>query len=298
MIAVQNRKGYVVMLVKMMVSDMDGTLLNSERKLSAINKAKIRQAVNNGLLFTVATGRMYRAALPYVEQLGLDDIPLITHNGAVIKTTGGKLLAKTCLEPELVAQVIDFAEKLGFYVHVYTENDFIYRKSCKESKWYEDAVHLKGIEAGDKFKEYNQGIAKILIMDMSLVHVKEIMNQLKAKFGDSLHVQNSDPSHVEIAAPGVSKAAAMLKVAAMYDIKQEEIAAIGDSGNDVPMLKAAGIGIAVANASDEAKKAAAYQVGTNNENGVAQAINRFLYLHNNQKSKLMGALMLLQSLGL
>lgn len=264
------------MAVKMFVSDMDGTLLNSKRELSNVNIAKIRQASRDGLIFTVATGRMYRAALPYAQQMGID-VPLITHNGAVIKTVEGKRLAITYIESEFVSKVVDFADELGFYIHLYTENDFCYRHPSKESAWYEAAVNMKGLEVGDNLREYNQGIAKILIMDLSVQHVQEIMDKFHARFGDSLQCQNSDPSHVEIMAPGVSKANAILKLAEIYHIQPEEIAAIGDSGNDVPMLQQAGTGIVVANANAAARAVAKYQVASNDDNGVAEAIDRFFY---------------------
>ena len=107
--------------------------------------------------------------------------------------------------------------------------------------------------------------------------VQEIMDKFHQRFWDSLQCQNSDPSHVEIMAPGVSKANAVLKLADMYNIKPEEIAAIGDSGNDVPMLKLSGTGIVVANANAVARAAAEYQVASNDDNGVAEAIDRFFY---------------------
>lgn len=264
------------MAVKMFVSDMDGTLLNSKRELSDVNVAKIRQASRDGLIFTVATGRMYRAALPYAIRMGIH-VPIISHNGAVIKTIWGKRLAISYIEPELVTQVVDFADELGFYVHVYTENNFCYRHPSKESDWYKAAVNMKGLEVGDNLREYNQGIAKILIMDLSLLHVQEIMDKFHERFGDALQCQNSDPSHVEIMAPGVSKANAILKLAGMYHIQPEEIAAIGDSGNDVPMLRQAGTGIVVANANAAARSAAPYEVASNDNNGVAEAIDRFFY---------------------
>ena len=264
------------MAIKMFVSDMDGTLLNSKRRISAVNAGEIQKAVGDDLIFTVATGRMYRAALPYAQELGID-APLITHNGAVIKTVSGKRLAIEYIEPELVSQVVDFADELGFYIHLYTENDFLYRHQTKESDWYEEAVNMKGVAVGENLREHNEGIAKILIMDLSLEHVQEIIEKFNARFGGKLKAQNSDPSHVEIMSPGVSKANAILKLAEMYHIQPEEIAAIGDSGNDVPMLQLAGTSIAVANANKEAKAAAKYQVGTNDENGVAQAIEKFFY---------------------
>ena len=219
---------------------------------------------------------MYRAALPYAQQMGID-VPLITHNGAVIKTVEGKRLAITYIESEFVSKVVDFADELGFYIHLYTENDFCYRHPSKESDWHEAAVNMKGLEVGDNLREYNQGIAKILIMDLSVQHVQEIMDKFHERFGDSLQCQNSDPSHVEIMAPGVSKANAILKLAEIYHIQPEEIAAIGDSGNDVPMLQQAGTGIVVANANAAARAVAKYQVASNDDNGVAEAIDRFFY---------------------
>ena len=90
-------KGVFAVSAKLFVTDMDGTLLNSERKISAGNKAMIKKAVEAGVIFTIATGRMYASALPFAKDLGVE-VPIITYNGAVIKTTAGKEIFTSYLD--------------------------------------------------------------------------------------------------------------------------------------------------------------------------------------------------------
>ena len=262
--------------IKLFVTDMDGTLLDSNRRISDVNREKIRQAVKDGMLFTVATGRMYKSALPYAESLELD-VPIITHNGAMIKTVGGKKIAVTHIPEDLVRQVVAFADEMGQYVHIYTEEELYYREHCPESDWYERAAGVKGIPVGDKLPEYNQNVPKMLIMAKSAELIPDLLAKFQQRFGDRLQGQNSDPTYIEVMAAGVSKASSMLKLAELFGVEQKDILAIGDSGNDVDMIKAAGVGVAVANARPSAMEAARYHVGANVDNGVAEAIDRFFY---------------------
>lgn len=262
--------------IKLFVTDMDGTLLDAERHISEHNRQKIAQAVQDGMIFTVATGRMYKSALPYAKELGID-VPIITYNGAMIKTVGGELLDVEHIPSDLVREVVAFADELGQYVHIYTDSDLYYREKCAESDWYEHAAGIKGIAVGDRLPEINKGIPKMLIMAKSADMIPEMLQKFKERFGDRLQGQNSDPTYIEVMAAGVSKARAVLKLAEMYHLSPKDILAIGDSGNDIEMIAAAGVGVAVANAKQIVKDTAAYQVCSNQENGVAEAIDRFFY---------------------
>lgn len=264
------------MAIKIFISDMDGTLLNGEGKISDINSGKIRQAVQDGMVFTVATGRMYKAARPYIESLGLDS-PIISHNGAMIKTVGGKLLDINYMDPELVSQVVDFADEMGVYLHLYTEDGFFYHAPCEESQWYERVVANKGEAVGKELRNHNQGIVKIMILDMSEQHIPEVFAKARERFGDKLNVVSSDTINVEFMALGVSKAAALEKLARLSHVDIKDVLAIGDFTNDVEMITAAGVGVAVANANADASRAADYHVASNIDNGVAEAIDRFFY---------------------
>lgn len=262
--------------IKLFVTDMDGTLLDDSRRISRVNYERIRQAVGDGMFFTVATGRMYKSALPYAELLGID-VPIITYNGAMIKTVGGKKIAAAYIPENLVRQVVDFADSLGQYVHIYTEDELYYKEPCAESDWYEKAAGIKGIPVGGRLREYSENVPKMLIMAKSARMVPDMLAKFRQLFDGRLVGQNSDPTYIEVVAKGVSKAGAMLKLAEMFSVDRKDILAIGDSGNDLDMIAAAGVGVAVANAAPAVIQAADYQVASNVENGVAEAIDRFFY---------------------
>lgn len=262
--------------IKLFVTDMDGTLLDGNRRISQVNYDKIQQAVKDGMFFTVATGRMYKSALPYAEMLGID-VPIITYNGAMIKTVGGKKIAAAYIPEKLVRQVVDFADSMGQYVHIYTENELYYKEHCAESDWYEKAAGIKGIPVGGRLADYNERVPKMLIMAKSAQLVPDMLAKFRQQFDGRLVGQNSDPTYIEVVARGVSKASAMLKLADILHIDRQDILAMGDSGNDVDMIAAAGVGVAVANAAPGVIQAADYQVASNEENGVAEAIDRFFY---------------------
>lgn len=98
------------MSVKLFVTDLDGTLLPSGKDVPRENIEAVQKAVRAGVIVTIATGRMYRAALPVAEALGVD-VPIITYNGALIKSTKGKVYHTSYLKPEVIEQVVDFCQE-------------------------------------------------------------------------------------------------------------------------------------------------------------------------------------------
>ena len=112
------------MAIKLFVTDMDGTLLNNSRKISEGNKARIRQAVADGMIFTIATGRMYCSALPYAKELGVD-VPIITYNGALIKSVSGKIFYTSYLSADMIKEILDFCTENGMYVQSYSNDELI-----------------------------------------------------------------------------------------------------------------------------------------------------------------------------
>lgn len=185
--------------IKLFVTDMDGTLLDGNRRISQVNYDKIQQAVKDGMFFTVATGRMYKSALPYAEMLGID-VPIITYNGAMIKTVGGKKIAAAYIPEKLVQQVVDFADSMGQYVHIYTENELYYKEHCAESDWYEKAAGIKGIPVGGRLADYNERVPKMLIMAKSAQLVPDMLAKFRQQFDGRLVGQNSDPTYIEVIA--------------------------------------------------------------------------------------------------
>ena len=113
------------MSVKLFVTDLDGTLLPGGQQVSAANIEAAQAAVKAGVTVTIATGRMYKAALPVAKALGVD-VPIITYNGALIKTVGGEVLYSSFLDPELVCRVVDFCRDRGWYLQTYSKDELYY----------------------------------------------------------------------------------------------------------------------------------------------------------------------------
>ena len=134
-------------MIKLLVTDLDGTLLPTGTAVSPENIEAAQKAKDEGVTVTIATGRMDRAALPVAKNLGVD-VPIITYNGALIRTVSGKTLYSSFLAPELIAEVVDFVEKQGWYLQSYSQDQLLYPEYCDYAKGYEAAQLVKGEAVG------------------------------------------------------------------------------------------------------------------------------------------------------
>ena len=113
------------MTIKLLATDLDGTLLRGGQPVSAGNIAAAQAAAKAGTIVTIATGRMYRAAMPVAEALGLD-VPIITYNGALIKSTSGKVYYEQYLDEDICRRITDFAAARGWYLQTYSGDELYY----------------------------------------------------------------------------------------------------------------------------------------------------------------------------
>ncbi len=265
------------MAIKLFVTDIDGTLLVTGRAISEKNLRAVHEMVGAGVIFTLATGRMYRATLPIARAAGVDG-PLIAYNGALIKSTTGEVIHEDCLPAELMLELIEFARERGWHLQTYAGDQLRYARRNELSDGYEAAVNVKGEAVGwDALEKFSEGSYKALLVTDGAAASDESIKILTATFGDRLDAVKSNPQYVEITSKGVSKAKALRILAARYGLSIEETLAIGDSGNDVPMLRAAGVGVAMGNASDDVKAACRYVTGLCAEDGFAAAVDRFVF---------------------
>ncbi len=263
------------MAIKLFVTDLDGTLLPTGTKVSEKNIKAVQDAVKAGITVTIATGRMYKASLPVAETLGVN-VPIITYNGALIKSIGGEILHSVFLEPRLIEEIVDFFEKRNWYLQSYSCDNLIYPEYNAYAEHYEDAQKLKGSAVGwDGLRTHTDEVAKMLSITNGIEETRLRIEEIRKAFEGRLEAVSSNPRYCEMVVPGVSKAAAIKHLADMMGIKQAEIMAIGDSNNDLEMLKAAGKSIAMGNAIPEVKEACDYVTGTCEEDGFAEAIYRY-----------------------
>lgn len=266
------------MSIKLFVTDLDGTLLVSASTVSKRNIAAAQAAAKAGVTVTIATGRMYKAALPVAQALGVD-VPIITYNGALIKTTSGKELYAAYLPPEVVAEVASFAQERGWYIQSYSHDELLFPVYDEHSRGYEQAQAIKGRLVGwDGLRspEYTQAVSKMLCITDDESETEQRIREFNDHFGGRIVAVRSKADYAEITCPGVSKASGIQRLAERLGISIDETMAIGDGDNDIPMLKAAGHSVAMGNAVPEVKAICDYVTGDCEADGFAAAIEKYV----------------------
>ena len=265
------------MQIKLIAIDMDDTLLNGELAISPRCREAITRASEQGITVAMASGRMARSITPYMEALNLNT-PLIACNGATVyDKPGGAVIYSRPVALDLAIKFCAFAESNGWYVQAYVGDEYIFDCECGYSELYKSIARVAGRGVGKPLSEALCGSApphKLLVIDES-ARTPGILVTLKSHFGGSLELAISKPFYVEVTHPEANKGAALNAVLGHYGIAPGNAMAIGDSLNDVPMFKAAGLSVAMGNASDDVKRAASRVTSTNEDDGVAAAIEAY-----------------------
>ncbi|NLT94040.1 MAG: HAD family phosphatase [Clostridia bacterium] len=261
------------MTYKLIAVDLDDTLLRNDLTISDRAKRAIQAAMDKGTLVTFATGRMYRSALPYALALGLD-LPLITYQGALVKYADGRQVYHRPIDLSIAREIINLGKQWGIHINVYI-NDELYMET--ETQWGKDyaakvrvPVNLLDLPLG-----LNQNPTKILFLDEPEV-LDMAAQKLAERFKDAINLTKSKNTYLEISHPKATKGNALKELAQSLQIRREEVMAIGDNLNDLDMINYAGCGVAVGNAVQALKEAADFITGTNDDDGVAEAIEKLV----------------------
>ena len=257
---------------EMVVVDLDDTLLTDEHKITAKTLEVINKLKNKNVKITVATGRMYKSALPYIKKLGVK-LPVISYNGAyVCNPLTHEVIYHKSIEKDLVNKIVLEAEKEDLHVNVYKEDNFYIEERNEGVEIYEKVAGIRGKAIGKLSENYNDESTKLLLVEPELAKKRHFINYFKDKYGEELEITESKNSFIELMAKGVSKGVALKNLANSLNINQEHIIAIGNGYNDLEMLNWAGLGIAVENAYKGVKKDADLIADTNNNEGVAKIL--------------------------
>lgn len=265
------------MSIKLLALDLDDTLLDSQKKISAACVNAIKQARDKGILITLATGRMYQAAVPYALELGIE-LPLITYQGAWVKNIlSGEELFYRPLHTDIARDIMQYLKSQNIYFHSYF-NDMLYvdrdGKECREyaGKTAVKAVIVENLLDTLETAEAMEILACIPEEDLLL----DIEEKLRIRYADKLHINRFTDKYLEIMDKEANKLSALKVIARHYKIDREEIMAIGDSYNDLEMIEWAGLGVAMSNACQECKELADFITASNEEAGVAEALQKFV----------------------
>lgn len=265
-------------MYKLIALDMDGTLLKDDKTISKANFEAIKTAKQNGYRIVLATGRPAKGIEKYLRQLDLmgDDDYAVAFNGAVVqKTKTGHVIAENLMEYGDLQKIYDLSLKLKLNIHTLTVNECITPKinpySQREARMNNISLIEKPFSAIDK----NESIIKIMLVD-SKEKLDKAEKLIPKEFHDKYTVVRSEDIFLEFLNKKVDKGFGVKLLAENLGLSPDEIICVGDAGNDIAMVKYAGLGVAMGNAFAEVKKVCNYVTKTNEEDGVSHVIHKFM----------------------
>ncbi|MGY3703639.1 sugar-phosphatase [Vagococcus martis] len=266
--------------IKMVTIDIDGTLVNSERKLTPKVKETIKKASDLGIDIVLTTGRPSIGVIDLVKELGLenDHSFIITYNGGMIQNAGTKeVILRHSLSLEDYQDVELLSRKLG--VHFHTQDaDTMYTANTDISPYTINEAMITGIPL--QYKPVNDMTKDIKLVKAMMIDHEDVLDaaikKIPQEYYDRFSIVKSAPYYLEILDPKATKGESVKELAQYLNIKQEEVMAIGDNENDLSMIEYAGIGVAMGNALESVKNIADKITKTNDDDGVAYAINEWV----------------------
>lgn len=268
------------MSIKLIAIDLDGTLLNDMGKVQPQSIDTIKKAIKAGIKIVLATGRPLVSTKPLLKLLGLDnqdDQYVITFNGSIIETTRGKVIAEkafkfqTFVDFELWAQKIHLYNQLEDQDALYTIYNHVPIDAAHES--WKNKLPMNFVTLHDLIDSPN----KPAMLKIMAVSDKNTLDNLiiPDEFKTELNPIRSEPCYMDFAAPNVDKGWALKQLTEHLGLTKDEVMAMGNADNDMPMVEFAGIGVAMQKSTPNLLKVANKVTGSNNESGISDAIEKY-----------------------
>ena len=266
------------MKYKAIALDMDGTLLNAKHKLTPETRDVLIQAQEAGVKVILASGRPNFGMMEVAKELRLEDYCGIIssfNGGKLIDTKTNEVIYENSLTAEDCHDIYDFSKECKIGLIAY-DGDEIITEDYDEYIDFEFTACKKPAVKTPNFKKAITGPSTKCLVTGKPEHIIEVEKKFQAKFGDRFSMLRSMPFFLEITRKNVNKGATLEKVAESLNIDMTEIIACGDGHNDFEMIRRAGLGVAMANAGDDIKQVADYITTSNNEEGVAKVVKKFI----------------------
>jgi Cof subfamily protein (haloacid dehalogenase superfamily) len=262
---------------KMLVLDMDDTLLTDAHTISLRNKEMIMKAQAKGVYVVLASGRPTPAMLSFAEDLALAnyDSYILSYNGAIItEMKTQKILFEQSITAADIHELYDFSKEHNVHIITYVDGDII---AETQSEYIDYEAKLTGMPLRQvtDFKEAVSVSAVKCLMLEEPTHLKLVQAKLEAAMPHK-SISMSKPFFLEIMQQGIDKASSLARLAALLSIDASEIIAVGNASNDLSMIEYAGLGVWVDNVTPELRHIADVIVASNNNDGVAEVIERFI----------------------
>ncbi|MBW6409204.1 sugar-phosphatase [Clostridium weizhouense] len=266
-------------MYKLIALDMDGTLLTSDKKISERNKKAIKKAEEKGVKVVLASGRPSEGLRHYLEELNLlkEEDYVLSFNGAVSQNAKtGEIMSSTVLNGSDLKYLNNIAKETGVNIHAFSEERGLITPKISKYTEVEADINKINITIADFDSiDDDENIVKVMMIDPEEV-LEETIKKLPKEVYEKYTVLRSTPYFLEFMNKEVDKGEGLKKLAESLGIKREEVIAMGDAGNDLSMVKYAGLGVAMDNGFPEVKEVAEFITKSNDEDGVAYAIEKFV----------------------
>lgn len=265
-------------MYKLIAFDCDGTLLNDRKQIDKETIEAIKKVKNRGIKIVIATSKAFYKLQKYLEQLELvdDDHYTVAFNGGyVLNNTENCVLHKELLNAEAVEKIVNFAKKFNLYTFIYEKDKIISNKYCDDyirhnpdTPFFVDDFNSIDLES--------LSVHKIIMHSPNANEVSRARLELGTSCDDVCEVTSSNANNIEFIPFGNSKTSGLEKISQKLDIKASEMIAFGDNENDIDMFNYVGYNVAMGNSIDSLKNIANRITLSNNDNGIAKALNEMI----------------------
>src|SRR5215467_12248483 len=264
--------------IRLVIADIDGTLVNKEKLLTPRSVQAVERLRDAGILFGITTGRP-----PAGTRMLVDSLPglkfIAGFNGGIVVRRDFSLFKQNLLEGATAEEVVQITLEHKLDVWVYTENDWLVRDAHayrvdKEEKTVQFPPRVTLTFAG-----FLDRVAKVVGVSKDYDAVARCEKNVQERFGSRVSAARSQPFYLDVTHPKANKGEVVRMASEFGRIPTRQIATIGDMANDVTMFRESGVSVAMGNANPEVQSAATYVTASNEEEGFAATVKRFILPH-------------------
>lgn len=268
------------MKYKLIVLDLDGTLTNSQKEISSRNRDTLIRAQKKGIRLVLASGRPTYGIVPLATELQMEQFGgfILSYNGGeIIDWETQNIVYENVLPDDVIPILYESARNHQLSILSYDGTEIITENPEDPYVIKEASLNKMNIRKADNFlKELKLPVPKCLIVG-DPTQLIQVESELSIRLQGRINVFRSEPYFLELVPQGIDKALSLAVLLEQTQIQREEIIAIGDGYNDLSMIRFAGVGIAMENAQAPVKIAADYITLSNDEDGVAEAVEKFCF---------------------
>ena len=262
-------------MIRLAAFDLDGTLMGTDQKIRPRVLEAVTRAQAQGIIVTLATGRMFTATERFARELNVT-APLLCYQGGWIQALDGPVLRRISLPVSAAQTAIALGETEGWHTLLYAEGQLFIREFLHPVAFY-DALLGSGVIVGEPWEAIlvAHEVDKVLYV-AEPEQIPAMADVLQARFAGVAEIVRSHARFIEVVPLGVDKGSALAWLAQHYSIPRENVLAAGDQENDVTMIEWAGVGVAMGNATPSVQKVADWIAPPVTEDGAAMLIERFV----------------------